>query len=791
MKRGFHMKGTNKILMLLTGLLAVTSFTSCTNAGVKEEKDLSTMVGRISYAARKYNKRITRNKILSGSKLTENSPYTIENFIKEAYVAFKDIMPKATKARSYQGYKEADTIKSRYYVDASKEEKFFISRGLIPAKQSYSYPLTEEEEKDYLQRIHTYIGKSKVDDFATYVNYDALYGKKAVDLNNKPDGEPEISIDFIDDKVIDERIDEIFNEALKSDNKYGEALRNIKSFVTDERPLENYYAKELYEKIMSIDSAEEYFDYQKELLNLTGWNDLIQFQFNELNEDFIAIPHIPFRVDEVLRDAYYYKYKEADSVYFGDVEDKYYRNVNSVIYDFDLPNSQYNEFIYDLCAFFKYMVPHIKNSKGRFSEYTSAVSDQFNLKEDDPFLTAGLDFDFPSLYEDFFGEEIGDFFEEELSDTRLFYLYLIAEAAQDPQCLPGLKFLSLYNLSDEFSFTFNYDNVLPTRYFSNWYIRYHLIAYYQTTDEYKEVAEVLTSLFEDDLKPGLRDLFLECNWLTARDREILLDKLDKMDYILCCEENGNTIDLSFINDIDPAKGALGLEMELSRIRIKASLDCVFNSCLSKDLIFFYSDPFTANAVYYPGFNKFYLYPGFVFSKDYISKLSYEELLGEFGMCIAHEMSHAFDSNGIKYDARGYRDWRIDSIISESSFEAFQEKMQLVIDHYDNCYLCPGIVQSGKTVVTEATADQVAFRLLLNLAEERSDFDYDLFFKTFAKNFVTTGNRDFLSEYKTDVHPVGQARVNKLLSNCQEFIDLYGVEEGDYLYNDPDYIFQIW
>ena len=77
------MKCTNKILILLTGLLAVTSFTSCINADVKEEKDLSTMVGRISYAARKYNKRITRNKILSGSKLTENSPYTIENFIKE------------------------------------------------------------------------------------------------------------------------------------------------------------------------------------------------------------------------------------------------------------------------------------------------------------------------------------------------------------------------------------------------------------------------------------------------------------------------------------------------------------------------------------------------------------------------------------------------------------------------------------------------------------------------------------------------------------------------------------
>lgn len=55
-------------------------------------------------------------------------------------------------------------------------------------------------------------------------------------------------------------------------------------------------------------------------------------------------------------------------------------------------------------------------------------------------------------------------------------------------------------------------------------------------------------------------------------------------------------------------------------------------------------------------------------------------LGKIGMVIAHEMSHAFDSNMIKYNADGIYDpdW-----LPAADKEAFEKKMEQTKEYYDN------------------------------------------------------------------------------------------------------------
>ena len=69
--------------------------------------------------------------------------------------------------------------------------------------------------------------------------------------------------------------------------------------------------------------------------------------------------------------------------------------------------------------------------------------------------------------------------------------------------------------------------------------------------------------------------------------------------------------------------------------------------------------------------------------------------GGIGAVIAHEISHAFDTNGASFDENGsLKDWW-----TESDYAAFKEKTQKVIDQFDgqDSY---GATINGKLTVSE-------------------------------------------------------------------------------------------
>ncbi len=166
----------------------------------------------------------------------------------------------------------------------------------------------------------------------------------------------------------------------------------------------------------------------------------------------------------------------------------------------------------------------------------------------------------------------------------------------------------------------------------------------------------------------------------------------------------------------------------------------------------------------------------------------EEKLGSLGFTIAHEITHAFDSNGAYLDETGsLSNWWTDA--DWAQFEALCEE---VVAYYDGWECAPGIAIDGGLTLGENIADLGAMSCLMDIAATQSDFDYDTFFKRVARLYADTFSRELLTDLSlTDPHSLGSVRINRLLSSCDAFYDTYDVQPGDGMYVAPEDRVGIW
>ena len=73
-----------------------------------------------------------------------------------------------------------------------------------------------------------------------------------------------------------------------------------------------------------------------------------------------------------------------------------------------------------------------------------------------------------------------------------------------------------------------------------------------------------------------------------------------------------------------------------------------------------------------------------------------------------------------------------------------------------------------------------------------DIKLDKMFKNYAKTWRIKATDEYTKlMLKTDVHSPNKIRVNRVLSNYDEFKRLYGVVEGDGMYIPEERIISIW
>ena len=201
------------------------------------------------------------------------------------------------------------------------------------------------------------------------------------------------------------------------------------------------------------------------------------------------------------------------------------------------------------------------------------------------------------------------------------------------------------------------------------------------------------------------------------------------------------------------------------------------------------DILETNAYYNPVDNSINIIPGFFCDATYRSDMTIEEKYGALGSVIGHEISHAFDTNGSQYDADG----NVKSWWTDEDYAAFSDRAQKLVDYYDQVVAFDdGTPYYGQLVQTEAIADIAGLKCMLKMAEKVEDFDYDQFFRANMTLWARVGTIPFLESCAlTDSHPLHYLRGNVSISQYDEFIETYGIKEGDGMYVAPDDRIAVW
>ena len=216
-------------------------------------------------------------------------------------------------------------------------------------------------------------------------------------------------------------------------------------------------------------------------------------------------------------------------------------------------------------------------------------------------------------------------------------------------------------------------------------------------------------------------------------------------------------------------------------------------------------PQTVNAYYNPTTNEIcfpaaILQPPF-FQFDADDAANY----GAIGVVIGHELTHGFDDQGRQYDENGnLNDWW-----SEEDAKNFDANKQVLVEAFNNCVALddPELGKmngNGELTLGENIADNgglhVSYLAMQNAMEKKQVNKEQMdgftpeqrFFLAYAAVWASNIRpAAALQLTQMDVHSLGRNRVNVALPQVTEFIDAFGIKEGDGMWLAPEKRVVLW
>lgn len=209
-------------------------------------------------------------------------------------------------------------------------------------------------------------------------------------------------------------------------------------------------------------------------------------------------------------------------------------------------------------------------------------------------------------------------------------------------------------------------------------------------------------------------------------------------------------------------------------------------------------PQMVNAYYNPSTNEICFPAGILqppfFYADGDDAINY----GAIGVVIGHEMTHGFDDQGSKYDKDGNQQvwW------TPADTTKFKERTQVLVEHFNNIEVLPGLNANGEFTLGENIADygglQISYNAYSKTQEAQKGVKLDgytpqqRFFLAYAT--VWAGNiRDEEARRLTlmDVHSLGKWRVNGTLPHINAWYQAFGITPNNSLFIPEEERADIW
>ena len=210
-------------------------------------------------------------------------------------------------------------------------------------------------------------------------------------------------------------------------------------------------------------------------------------------------------------------------------------------------------------------------------------------------------------------------------------------------------------------------------------------------------------------------------------------------------------------------------------------------------------PQTVNAYFNP-LNNEIVFPAAILQPPFYNYQADEAVnYGGIGAVIGHEISHAFDDSGSRFDADGnVKNWW-----TEKDLAAFTERGDALAAQYDAVQVLDSVYVNGKFTLGENIGDLGgllgAYDGLQRFYKENGrpdDIDgftaEQRFFMSWATVWRTKSREEALrTQIKTDPHSPGRIRATQPLLNIQAFYDAFDIKEGDAMYLPPAQRVSIW
>ncbi len=213
-------------------------------------------------------------------------------------------------------------------------------------------------------------------------------------------------------------------------------------------------------------------------------------------------------------------------------------------------------------------------------------------------------------------------------------------------------------------------------------------------------------------------------------------------------------------------------------------------------------PPTVNAYYEPLLNEM-VFPAGILQPPFFDKASSTNAnYGAIGMVMGHELTHAFDDEGRKFDAQGnLREWWSATVNKE-----FETRADCVKSQYEAFEPLPGLHINGKLTMGENIADLGGLKLAhaalatrlrdahptIAKGERRTYTNEQEFFLSFAQGWCSNEREAYLRlQVATNPHSPAKFRVNGPVANLASFARAFGCKEGDAMRRGEKQQCEVW